>query len=52
MDSGFCEGKEVVTLCHSSVRAYQAQKLLERKGCKNVKFLDGSLSAWPYELKE
>ena len=52
MDGGFCEGKEVVTLCHSSVRAYQAQKLLERKGCKNVKFLDGSLSAWPYELKE
>jgi NADPH-dependent 2,4-dienoyl-CoA reductase/sulfur reductase-like enzyme/rhodanese-related sulfurtransferase len=48
----FCKGKEVVTLCHSSVRAYQAQKLLERQGCTNVKFLDGSLSAWPYELKE
>jgi rhodanese-related sulfurtransferase len=48
----FCSGKEVVTLCHSSVRAYQAQKLLERRGCSNVKFLDGSLSAWPYEIKE
>ena len=52
MDAGFCEGKEVVTQCQSSVRAYAAQKMLERKGCKNVKFLDGSLSAWPYELKE
>jgi len=26
--------------------------MLEKKGCKNVRFLDGSLSAWPYELKE
>ncbi len=47
-----CKDKEVVTYCRSSVRAYQAQKLLERKGCKNVKFLDGSLSAWPYEVHE
>ena len=47
-----CEGKEVVTLCHTSVRAYHAQRLLERKGCKNVKFLDGSLAAWPYKVKK
>jgi len=51
-DVGFCEGKEVVTQCLSSVRAYAAQKILEKKGCKDVKFLDGSLSAWPYGLKE
>ncbi|MCX5800038.1 MAG: FAD-dependent oxidoreductase [Candidatus Eisenbacteria bacterium] len=47
-----CEGKEVVTLCHSSVRAYHAQKMLERKGCKNIKFLDGSLAAWPYKVRK
>ncbi|MFH0777677.1 MAG: FAD-dependent oxidoreductase [Candidatus Eisenbacteria bacterium] len=47
-----CKGKEVVTYCRSSVRAYQAQKLLERKGCADVKFLDGSLSAWPYAVKK
>ena len=44
-----CAGKELVTLCHSSVRAYHAQRMLERKGCRNVKFLDGSLVAWPYK---
>jgi NADPH-dependent 2,4-dienoyl-CoA reductase/sulfur reductase-like enzyme/rhodanese-related sulfurtransferase len=47
-----CEGKEVVTFCHSSVRAYHAQRMLEKKGCKNVKFLDGSLAAWPYKVKK
>ena len=44
-----CQEKDVVTFCHSSVRAYHAQRMLERKGCKNVKFLDGSLAAWPYK---
>jgi NADPH-dependent 2,4-dienoyl-CoA reductase/sulfur reductase-like enzyme/rhodanese-related sulfurtransferase len=47
-----CEGKEVVTFCHSSARAYHAQRMLERKGCKDVKFLDGSLAAWPYKVKK
>jgi rhodanese-related sulfurtransferase len=47
-----CEGKEVVTFCHSSVRAYHAQRMLEKKGCKDVKFLDGSLAAWPYKVKK
>ncbi len=47
-----CEGKEVVTFCRESVRAYRAQKMLERKGCTDVKFLDGSLLSWPYDLKK
>jgi rhodanese-related sulfurtransferase len=47
-----CEGKEVVTFCRSSVRAYHAQRMLEKKGCKDVKFLDGSLAAWPYKVKK
>jgi len=40
---------EIVTLCRSSIRAYQAQKILEGAGFKNVKFMDGSMAAWPYE---
>ncbi|MBN1504620.1 MAG: FAD-dependent oxidoreductase [Candidatus Eisenbacteria bacterium] len=48
----FCDGKEVVAFCDSSIRAYLAQKMLERKGCKDVKFLDGSLIVWPYKLYE
>jgi NADPH-dependent 2,4-dienoyl-CoA reductase/sulfur reductase-like enzyme/rhodanese-related sulfurtransferase len=41
--------KEIVTLCRRSVRAYQAQRTLEGVGFKDVKFVDGSLTAWPYE---
>jgi rhodanese-related sulfurtransferase len=32
------------------VRAYQAQRILEGAGFKNVKFMDGSIAAWPYEV--
>jgi NADPH-dependent 2,4-dienoyl-CoA reductase/sulfur reductase-like enzyme/rhodanese-related sulfurtransferase len=41
---------EIVTFCRSSVRAYQAQRILEGAGFKNVKFMDGSIAAWPYEV--
>ena len=41
---------EIVILCHTSVRAYQAQRILDGAGFKNVKFMDGSIAAWPYEL--
>jgi len=44
-----CKDKEIITLCHSSARAYNAQRILESKGCPDVKFLDGSLVTWPYE---
>jgi len=40
---------EIVVLCRSSVRAYQAQRILVGAGFRNVSFMDGSLSAWPYE---
>jgi rhodanese-related sulfurtransferase len=43
--------KEIVTLCRASVRAYQAQKILDGAGFRDVKFVDGSISFWPYELK-
>ena len=28
------------------------KRMLEKKGCKDVKFLDGSLAAWPYKVKK
>lgn len=40
---------EIIIFCHTSVRAYQAQRILDGAGFKNVKFMEGSLSAWPYE---
>jgi NADPH-dependent 2,4-dienoyl-CoA reductase/sulfur reductase-like enzyme/rhodanese-related sulfurtransferase len=44
------QGAEIVTLCQSSIRAYNAQRILEGAGFKNVKFLDGSILGWPYEV--
>lgn len=41
--------KEIVLHCQISIRAYQALRILDGAGFKNVRFLDGSLSAWPYE---
>jgi NADPH-dependent 2,4-dienoyl-CoA reductase/sulfur reductase-like enzyme/rhodanese-related sulfurtransferase len=43
---------EIVTYCHTSVRAYQAQRILDGAGFKDVKFMDGSIASWPYEISE
>jgi NADPH-dependent 2,4-dienoyl-CoA reductase/sulfur reductase-like enzyme/rhodanese-related sulfurtransferase len=42
--------EEIITVCRTSVRAYQAQRILDGAGFKNVKFMDGSMAAWPYQL--
>jgi rhodanese-related sulfurtransferase len=41
---------EIIIFCRTSVRAYEAQRTLEGFGFRDVKFLDGSLKAWPYPL--
>lgn len=41
---------EIVTFCQTSARAYQAQRILDGAGFKNIKFMDGSIGAWPYEI--
>jgi NADPH-dependent 2,4-dienoyl-CoA reductase/sulfur reductase-like enzyme/rhodanese-related sulfurtransferase len=43
---------EIVTYCQTSVRAYQAQRILEGAGFKDVKFMDGSIASWPYDISE
>jgi NADPH-dependent 2,4-dienoyl-CoA reductase/sulfur reductase-like enzyme/rhodanese-related sulfurtransferase len=43
------QDKEIIILCHSSMRAYQGQRILQGAGFKNVKFMDGSMVAWPYQ---
>jgi NADPH-dependent 2,4-dienoyl-CoA reductase/sulfur reductase-like enzyme/rhodanese-related sulfurtransferase len=40
---------EIVIYCRTSIRAYQAQRILDDAGYKNVCFVDGSLDAWPYD---
>ena len=42
--------REIIAFCRTSVRAYEAERMLRGKGFNDVKFLDGSLNAWPYEF--
>lgn len=48
--SELAKDDEIVTLCRTSVRAYIAQRILDGAGFKNVCFMDGSLSAWPFKI--
>jgi NADPH-dependent 2,4-dienoyl-CoA reductase/sulfur reductase-like enzyme/rhodanese-related sulfurtransferase len=41
--------REIITFCRTSVRAYGAERILSGRGFKDVKFLDGSLKAWPFD---
>jgi NADPH-dependent 2,4-dienoyl-CoA reductase/sulfur reductase-like enzyme/rhodanese-related sulfurtransferase len=40
----------IVTMCRTSIRAYQAERILEGAGYTHVCFLDGSITAWPYAI--
>ncbi len=42
--------KEIIIFCKTSVRAYEAERILVGEGFNDVKFLDGSLNAWPYSI--
>ncbi len=44
------QNAEVVTFCQTSVRAYQAQRILDGAGFRAVRFMDGSIAVWPYEV--
>lgn len=46
----FPKETEIVTFCETSRRAYQAQRILDGFGFADVKFMDGSIAAWPYEI--
>jgi NADPH-dependent 2,4-dienoyl-CoA reductase/sulfur reductase-like enzyme/rhodanese-related sulfurtransferase len=39
---------EIIIFCKTSVRAYVAQRILDGTGFRNVKFVEGSIDAWPY----
>ena len=42
--------KPVVAFCKSSLRAYEAARILHGLGHENVKVLDGGVVMWPYEV--
>ncbi|WP_347487598.1 FAD-dependent oxidoreductase [Desulfoscipio sp. XC116] len=42
--------KEIVLVCALGTRSYEALRTLKGAGFKDVKFMEGGLQAWPYEL--
>lgn len=43
--------REIITFCKVSLRGYEAQKILNAAGFDNVRFMDGGILTWPYELE-
>ncbi len=41
---------EIVTFCKISMRGYEAQRVLEAAGWKNVRVMEGGIMAWPFAL--
>ncbi len=44
--------KPVIAFCKSSLRAYEAARILHGRGHANVKVMDGGIVMWPYELAD
>jgi rhodanese-related sulfurtransferase len=42
--------KEIIAFCKISLRGYEAQRILEGEGYTNVKYMDGGVLCWPYEI--
>jgi rhodanese-related sulfurtransferase len=43
--------REIIALCKISLRGYEAQRILQGAGFENVRFMDGGVVAWPYEIE-
>lgn len=44
--------KEIITYCRAGLRAAHAYRILKNAGFRNVKYMDGSISAWTYGLEK
>jgi NADPH-dependent 2,4-dienoyl-CoA reductase/sulfur reductase-like enzyme/rhodanese-related sulfurtransferase len=42
--------REIITFCKISLRGYEAQTILTGEGYKDVRFMDGGIEAWPYDV--
>ncbi|MCL6610082.1 MAG: FAD-dependent oxidoreductase [Peptococcaceae bacterium] len=42
--------KEIVLLCAMGVRSYEALRILHGAGFRDIKYMEGGLQAWPYEM--
>jgi rhodanese-related sulfurtransferase len=41
--------KEIVTFCKVSLRGYEAARILQGAGFRNVRVMDGGVTVWPFE---
>ncbi len=46
------KNREIVCYCKISLRGYEAAVLLESKGWRNVKVLEGGIMAWPFRREK
>ncbi|MCP4105451.1 MAG: FAD-dependent oxidoreductase [Desulfobacteraceae bacterium] len=44
------KNKDILAFCKVSLRGYEAQRILNAAGFDRVKFIEGGLLAWPFEL--
>ena len=42
--------KPMVVVCHQGTRAYEAARMLEYMGFRDVRIMEGGLICWPEEL--
>jgi NADPH-dependent 2,4-dienoyl-CoA reductase/sulfur reductase-like enzyme/rhodanese-related sulfurtransferase len=46
------KSKEIITYCGVGLRASNAHRILRNAGFEYTKFMEGSISAWPYEIEK
>jgi rhodanese-related sulfurtransferase len=46
------KSKEIVTYCGVGLRASHAHRILKDAGFEDAKFMEGSMSAWPYDIEK
>ncbi|MDY0211939.1 MAG: FAD-dependent oxidoreductase [Desulfuromonadaceae bacterium] len=42
----------IVPFCQMSLRGYEAQLILQQAGFRNVRYMEGGILGWPYELEQ
>ena len=43
--------KDILAFCKVSLRGYEAQRILNAAGFDRVKFIEGGLVGWPFEIR-
>jgi NADPH-dependent 2,4-dienoyl-CoA reductase/sulfur reductase-like enzyme/rhodanese-related sulfurtransferase len=50
--TGLDKGTGMVAFCKIGLRGYEAERILESEGFKDVAVMEGGLFCWPFELEE